>query len=156
MRIGPAWTYAAILAYPLGSSLLGLGNAMLTAGARIFGIVWGASLLGDILFVGGSLVVGWAAFELARRRRLTASIAVGLLGTWLVYTLAWSVTGPAISPENNADFARAEAASWVFTFQWGWPGILFAAAGPPLSNHALNHRPNTARTHLAADVEKQA
>jgi hypothetical protein len=120
----------ALAAYVLGSSVLGLAAAMATAGPRIFGIVWGASLLGDVIFVGGMSAVGIGAFHLARGPRWWVSVLLGLVGSWLVYTLAWSVTAPAISPENNQGFASAGPEVWGFTLQWGWPGMLFSCAFP--------------------------
>jgi len=140
-----------LVAYVLGSSASGLASAMATAGPRIVGIVWGASLLGDVVFVAGMSGVGIGAFHLAEGRRKAAGLALGALGSWLVYTLAWSITAPAINPQNNRGFASAGPEVWGFTLQWGWPGLVYSCVFPVLAAHLLKAR---AQTETAAQREE--
>lgn len=127
------------------SSLLGLLRAMLRMDASIFASVWKANLWGDIVFVAGTLAAGQVVAAGARRwvprwglRGLGLSTACALLLTWATYALAWSCTALSFDDHTAHPFA-AFAFQWsagagnaaIFTWQWGWPGILAMALLSP-------------------------
>src|ERR1051326_1206382 len=142
------------LTVPL-SSLLGLMRAMLRMDGSIFADVWKANLWGDAVFVAGTLATGalvaralrawvgrWGALGLG------LSAACALLLTWATYALAWSCTALSFSDHADHPFA-AFAFQWsagdgdaaIFTWQWGWPGILAMAVVAPALAHVAMRPP---------------
>ncbi|MCA1811016.1 MAG: hypothetical protein LC623_03275 [Halobacteriales archaeon] len=139
------------------SSLLGLARAMLDQdGLATFAAVWKASLWGDLAFAGGTVAAAWVVAVAGQRlpafgswplaARLPPAVAASFLLHWAVYAMSWSFTGNAANTPEDAGqhffawtFGNLGDA-WGWTFEWGWPGLLFCALAVPLAAALLERR----------------
>jgi hypothetical protein len=136
------------LAVP-ASSLLGLLRPMLEEGnLRVFGQVWAANAWGDLVFTAGTIAASWVVARWIARTpedRRGDRLAFAAIGAfvlhWAVYAVAWTLTGWAYSGHgfwgvHLGGFPDA----WMFTLQWGWPGLAaMAIAGPGVTWAVLRH-----------------
>lgn len=146
------WAALLLVLFVPASSLLGLARPMAELDGGLFLDIWRANLWGDLAFTLGTVAAGaatgrlvaWAWRDPARRPAALAAVPLSLALHWAVYALAWSFTGPS-DGFWSWSFAP-EAGVWRFTWDWGWPGLLFCACAAPVAAFALQ----AARTRAPA------
>lgn len=120
-------------AYVALSSVLGLGAYLVPVGvvpaAQFILAVWGSSLLADLVFVAGTLAVGWVALTLSRRS-LALSIIFAFLASWAVYSVSWMLVPPAVLGASELNRVEDVVESFRFTIGVGGAGLAFAAVAP--------------------------
>lgn len=111
----------------LGSSFFGLLRWV-----RSFDDVWAASLVGDAVFVVGTIGAIYAAIEVGRHKHPLAGAAAAIVLNWVVYGLAWSITGPAMfDPETHRTPDPSDyrwPGLWWYVIEQGFQGLLFCGA----------------------------
>jgi hypothetical protein len=141
------------------SSVLGLLRPMLEHGGDWFGKVWGANLFGDIVFTLGTVAAVLGTAGIMRRVAMVSAgsapwttlgvgVAASFILHWAVYAFAWSFTFGSIADSAAHPFldftfsmAGTQGNAWVFTFQQGWIGLLFAALAAPLATWWVSRMP---------------
>ena len=119
---------AALVAAVFVNSFLGLLRPMTDDFSgfswEIFGDVWAASFLGDVIFTLGSMAVAAATWWVVSRPDAWrwAAAPAWFVADLFVYAAAWQPTGRAL------DFDGPEL-SIRFVLEWGWVGLTAPTVG---------------------------
>lgn len=140
--MGRAEWAVAIPAYIMAVSLAGLLIPMLMMGIEFLVLAWGTSLLADLAFVVGTVLVGYGVLKMAQTTPLPVAIIVGFFFEFLVFLSAiW--LAPAMGTRGFGGSVDLPIALFWIAFS-GSPGLLVAAFAPVILER-LRTRPQVGR-----------